>query len=700
MKGNIIFIFLFTCSLVFPQKYFNWASHTLPGEVKNWGVVTQDSIFITTTNQQCWRSTDGGSSWRTVYGNLPSDIYSVSTVNSRIFVSCRQGNLKFTDDLGDKVYSAYLEETAPFEKICGPPDNLYGLSTSAEMLYKSSDFGENWKPVINVPPGTTDLDVNENGEVYISREDEVLKFDFSQNAWKSLYAKSSVSALKVAGGAVALISDFRFVYSRSSGAHWDSLNCVTIYRDIFTDRLNNFYFSVLLCNGTASEIALFSVDLISGEIEQLQSKGKGSFDDFYVEQPIICVEEDQLLVQQEEYTPQYPNDFFPLSDLNEWLYLSEVFIHESQQKGYSFELNKITAQHIFNERVWYSLEIDGGLPYYSYTSAENVLQIYNGEDEGIREISFNYSDNYMQPYFLPDLVHFQLAPLLSFTPSGTLSEKAGRSYIRNYFCAGEYDNLEFVSGIGKVYHTEVTYDEKSIYHELLQAKIVDDEGVTQYYDKIKDPRIVIVGEPHWESDIFHLNCRVHHDLILPAQLDTLNFIDSVYVEYEISNEVSLDFKDAEMLICDSIATGKAYYEIYLNLEKYLNEKEYMTLSYRTVVKTAGIFPHAAQTDWKDIPFSTVGFCPETKFTDFSLSENYPNPFNPSTKMEFTLPKESDVRISVYNVTGEELFTAAAGNYKAGRHEVNINMSDYSSGVYFVRMIAGEKNFTQKIMLLK
>lgn len=89
---------------------------------------------------------------------------------------------------------------------------------------------------------------------------------------------------------------------------------------------------------------------------------------------------------------------------------------------------------------------------------------------------------------------------------------------------------------------------------------------------------------------------------------------------------------------------------------------------------------------------------------FTLSNNYPNPFNPSTTIKFGLPEKSDVTITIYNVLGQKVFEVK-NNYAAGNHSYNFDASGLSSGIYIYRIKATGvtgKNFVQskKMMLLK
>jgi hypothetical protein len=84
---------------------------------------------------------------------------------------------------------------------------------------------------------------------------------------------------------------------------------------------------------------------------------------------------------------------------------------------------------------------------------------------------------------------------------------------------------------------------------------------------------------------------------------------------------------------------------------------------------------------------------------FSVS-NYPNPFNPSTKINFTLPLNTNVRITIYNSIGQEILELVNGNYEAGSHMVLFDGKNFSSGIYFYSVEAGNYFVTKKMLLLK
>jgi hypothetical protein len=86
--------------------------------------------------------------------------------------------------------------------------------------------------------------------------------------------------------------------------------------------------------------------------------------------------------------------------------------------------------------------------------------------------------------------------------------------------------------------------------------------------------------------------------------------------------------------------------------------------------------------------------------EYGLDGAYPNPFNPVTTLSFKLPMDSQVSIQVYNVQGRLVETLTDHNMQAGYHAITWNADQHSSGMYFVKMIAGDHISTQKLLLVK
>ncbi len=87
-------------------------------------------------------------------------------------------------------------------------------------------------------------------------------------------------------------------------------------------------------------------------------------------------------------------------------------------------------------------------------------------------------------------------------------------------------------------------------------------------------------------------------------------------------------------------------------------------------------------------------------TSFALDQNYPNPFNPTTTIKYSLPKASNVQISVYNILGEKVDNLVDGFRQPGKHSIVFNASKFASGVYFYTLRAGNISMTKKMVLVK
>ncbi|MCX6142142.1 MAG: T9SS type A sorting domain-containing protein, partial [Ignavibacteriales bacterium] len=90
---------------------------------------------------------------------------------------------------------------------------------------------------------------------------------------------------------------------------------------------------------------------------------------------------------------------------------------------------------------------------------------------------------------------------------------------------------------------------------------------------------------------------------------------------------------------------------------------------------------------------------------FELSNNYPNPFNPSTKIQFAVPNEQNISLVIYNLLGQRIRTLVQGVYAAGQYTVTWDGKDQvgrtlESGVYIYRLETGSIALVKKMLMLK
>ncbi|MDP2365252.1 MAG: T9SS type A sorting domain-containing protein, partial [Ignavibacteria bacterium] len=92
---------------------------------------------------------------------------------------------------------------------------------------------------------------------------------------------------------------------------------------------------------------------------------------------------------------------------------------------------------------------------------------------------------------------------------------------------------------------------------------------------------------------------------------------------------------------------------------------------------------------------------------FELSQNYPNPFNPTTTIRFNIPEAGNVKLTLFNILGQEIRTLVNEYKESGVHTINLNASELNSGMYIYQLTihsdkieAGSFTQTRKMTLVK
>ena len=102
---------------------------------------------------------------------------------------------------------------------------------------------------------------------------------------------------------------------------------------------------------------------------------------------------------------------------------------------------------------------------------------------------------------------------------------------------------------------------------------------------------------------------------------------------------------------------------------------------------------------------TFAYSPEVEVEvslplEYSLEQNFPNPFNPTTTIRYAIPEDNFVSIKLYDVLGNEVITLVNEQQQAGRYEMLFNASSIASGVYYYQITSGNFNQTRKLVLMK
>ncbi|MGH2574731.1 MAG: S8 family serine peptidase, partial [Ignavibacteria bacterium] len=98
--------------------------------------------------------------------------------------------------------------------------------------------------------------------------------------------------------------------------------------------------------------------------------------------------------------------------------------------------------------------------------------------------------------------------------------------------------------------------------------------------------------------------------------------------------------------------------------------------------------------------TTGGISTITIPNKYSLKQNYPNPFNPVTKISYNLPEAGNVKLIVFDILGREVEILINEYKQAGEYTFEFNAHNYSSGVYFYKLEAGEFKDVKKMIIIK
>lgn len=110
------------------------------------------------------------------------------------------------------------------------------------------------------------------------------------------------------------------------------------------------------------------------------------------------------------------------------------------------------------------------------------------------------------------------------------------------------------------------------------------------------------------------------------------------------------------------------------------------------------------TTWDSGYFDEITYAGDGKYQanqfSYLLNQNFPNPFNPSTTIQYNVPKRSYINLTVYNIIGQRVAVLVDGEKDAGFYSMEFNAANLPSGIYIYRLQSAEAVQTRKMILLK
>jgi hypothetical protein len=156
--------------------------------------------------------------------------------------------------------------------------------------------------------------------------------------------------------------------------------------------------------------------------------------------------------------------------------------------------------------------------------------------------------------------------------------------------------------------------------------------------------------------------------------------------------------------------GLSNYRVTLTPTWKVFETQFVTSGFQTHIADARILfrfdstaPSGAVLSFDNIVLSYVGPATEPVLQvprDYALRQNFPNPFNPSTTIRYTIPADGLVRLIVYDMLGREIYRLVDAEQRAGAYSAEFNATGMASGAYLCTLQAGKFVETIRMLLVR
>ncbi len=269
-----------------------------------------------------------------------------------------------------------------------------------------------------------------------------------------------------------------------------------------------------------------------------------------------------------------------------------------------------------------------------------------------------------------------------------------------------YDSYSYINKIGLAHR--VYYDRSSIIaatqkkeRTLIGFYLAD----TSLANSIQDNSHPIIQEPeifYTSSDNkINFNTVVNHKFSfigVPSTTD-FSFINSVNLSYFYCNGIDTVFGENNTF---TVNTPLNLFNTSFTKNTDLLQNGY-NLYYRITATDKALKPHTSF--YPENGYIKVSDIVNVKNEEnlpiqYSLCQSYPNPFNPSTTINFSIPKQEFVTLKIYDILGKEVATLVNEELSPNNYIKTFNASGLSSGIYFYSLKAGNFNETRKMILAK
>ena len=417
-------------------------------------------------------------------------------------------------------------------------------------------------------------------------------------------------------------------------------------------------------------------------------------------------------------------NWFPLEVGNKWQYFVEQVLSHTYDWEYYAPIAYIATDTVINNKTYYNIN-------YSINDPEFLIH---------HTYRFDYNVNslyYYDPYYNGDLLEMNFNLEAGDTVPGWFGREVVTGndslfntliYYKGWYEYMPYAFIDYIEehycqGIGLFFKQEIarvpgigTYES---YQNLIQAEI-NTEDSTIIYSHDYYPIINFLPVNSITDSNFSIQLNVDHyfsrnQVVYPGPVKSLfNFIKTVLVESYYSNGDTILIRSSD--VAENVLNQKLYeFSTKVDIGLIRNGFNYY---YRIKAIDKSMFPHisfAPDTGYYVAVYDTttgvidIGESP----APFDLYQNFPNPFNPTTTITYTIPttpksspltngrtKEGFVKLKVYDILGNEVATLVNEEKPAGEYKVKFDGSNLPSGIYFYQLKAGNFIQTKKMILLR
>jgi aminopeptidase N len=269
--------------------------------------------------------------------------------------------------------------------------------------------------------------------------------------------------------------------------------------------------------------------------------------------------------------------------------------------------------------------------------------------------------------------------------------------------------VEDISSVGQIFNGARSYSKGSVVLHMLRG-IVGDSVFLDILKTYKTDPNVAYGVAVTED------FQAVAESVSGMDLDYF-FAEWIYGEsfpvYSVvwsKQNIGGNLYDLALKITQTVRTDPAYFTMPIQVKvNFASRDTLITVFNNTQVQNFNITVNGNPTsisfdpgNWilKNVNSVVTGVDDEINLKSFSLDQNFPNPFNPTTTIKFSLGKNGFTTLKLYDILGNEVANIVNGVLESGTHEVNYDASNLPSGTYFYTITSGSFTETKKMMLLK